>query len=82
MSAQGRDETSVVRHRVPGCLVCGAPLHRAGTGRRRLFCGAACRQHAYRLRTAARRGRDQPFPADPTEVTRLLAKVLGVAGRR
>jgi hypothetical protein len=52
--------------------MCGRELHRAGTGRRRLYCGPACRQRAYRLRDEQRRWRG----ADPAEVTRLLAAVL------
>ncbi len=80
MSAQPRDETSVFRHRTPGC---GAELHRAGTGRRRLYCAPACRQRAYRLRDEARHlrgggGRE----ADPAEVTRLLNAVFGLIRRR
>ena len=71
MSAHRRDETSVVRHRTPGCLVCGAELRRAGTGRRRRYCGGACRQ----------RGAGMP-EADPAEVNRLLAAVLRASTRR
>jgi uncharacterized Zn finger protein (UPF0148 family) len=82
VSAQRRDETSVFRHVVPSCVACGSPLHRADTGRRRLFCGPACRQRAYRLRAEARRRRDSGSSADPAEVSRLLAEVLRVAGRR
>ena len=82
MNAQRRDETSVFRHAVPGCVVCGSELHRAGTGRRRLFCGQACRQRAYRLREEARRRRDGSLPADPAEVTVLLNAVLGLVRRR
>ncbi len=82
MSARRRDETSVFRHRTPGCLVCGAPLDRAATGRRRLFCSPACRQRAYRLRAGTRGRRDASLPADPAEVGRLLAAVLRQAGRR
>lgn len=83
MSTLPRDETSAFRHAGPGCVVCGAPLRRAGTGRRRLYCGPACRQRAYRLRDEARRppgaeGRE----AGPAEVTRLLAAVLGRIRRR
>ncbi|MEU5883695.1 hypothetical protein [Spirillospora sp. NPDC047279] len=37
----------------PGCVVCGRPLERAGTGRPRRYCGQACRQRAYRARTAS-----------------------------
>jgi len=72
MSTRARDETSTLRHRTPGCVVCGATLLRAGTGRRRLYCGPACRQRAYRLRDDQRHWRG----ADPHEVTRLLAAVL------
>jgi hypothetical protein len=72
MSTRARDETSTLRHRTPGCVICGAELRRAGTGRRRLYCGPACRQRAYRLRDEQRRWRG----ADPHEVTRLLAAVL------
>ena len=82
MSPQRRDETSVFRHDRPGCLVCGAPLDRATTGRRRLFCGAACRQRAYRLRVEARHRRDGSLPADPAAVNRLLAVVLDHGRRR
>ena len=53
VSAKARDETSVFRHAGPGCVVCGTPLRRAGAGRRRLYCGGACRQRAYRLRDEA-----------------------------
>ena len=82
MSAHRRDETSVFRHATPGCIACGAPLDRAATGRRRLFCSPACRQRAYRLRDEARRRRDGSLPAAPAEVSRLLAAVLRQAGRR
>ncbi len=83
MNAPSRDETSTLRHRTPGCVICGAELHRAGTGRRRLYCGPACRQRAYRLRDEQRHWRsagDQE--TDPAEVTRLLAAVFGPARRR
>ncbi len=77
MSTQARDETSVIRHAAPGCVLCGAELRRAGTGRRRLYCGGACRQRAYRLRDEQRRRRGaRGHAADPREVTRLLAAVL------
>lgn len=78
-----RDETSVFRHTTPGCVICGRALRRAGTGRRRLYCGPACRQRAYRLRDERRRwgAVDRP-EADAGEVTRLLAAVLGPARRR
>lgn len=77
MSTLARDETSVFRHRTPGCVVCGAALRRAATGRRRLYCGGACRQRAYRLRDEARRPRGaRGQGADPRDVTRLLAAVL------
>ena len=83
MSAKARDETSVVRHAGPGCVVCGTPLRRAGAGRRRLYCGGACRQRAYRLRDEARHLRDaEGREADPAEVTRLLNAVLGLERRR
>jgi len=82
VSAQPRDETSVFRHATPVCVVCGAELARAATGRRRLFCSPACRQRAYRLREEARRRRDGSLPADPAEVSRLLAAVLRQVGRR
>ncbi len=82
MSAQRRDETSVFRHAGPGCVVCGASFDRAASGRRRIFCGAACRQHAYRLRVERRGRREVGLPADPAEVTRLLAAVLGMRRRR
>ena len=78
MSAMAGDERSTLRHRTPGCVTCGATLHRAGTGRRRLYCGGACRQCAYRLRDEQRR----PRGADPHEVTRLLAAVLRTSPRR
>jgi hypothetical protein len=78
-----RDETSTLRHRVPGCAVCGAELHRAGTGRRRRYCGGACRQRAWRLRDEARHQRGALSPeADPRDVTRLLAAVLRTARGR
>ena len=77
MSTPARDETSVIRHAAPGCVLCGAELRRAGTGRRRLYCGQACRQRAYRLRDEQRRRhRADRQEADPREVTRLLAAVL------
>jgi hypothetical protein len=77
VSALPRDETSTLRHRSSGCLACGADLHRAGTGRRRRYCGGACRQRAWRLRDEERRQRDAAGPeADPRDVTRLLAAVL------
>lgn len=82
MSAHPRDETSVFRHRTPGCVACGAELRQAGTGRRRLFCGPACRQRAYRLRVEARTRRAGGSSPDPAEVSRLLAAVLRQAGRR
>ena len=83
MSTRARDETSTLRHRTPGCLMCGTTLRRAGTGRRRRYCGGACRQRAYRLRDAARHLRDaEGREADPVEVTRLLNAVLGLERRR
>lgn len=83
MNTGVRDETSTLRHRVPGCAVCGATLHRAGTGRRRRYCGGACRQRAWRLRDEARRRRGTgTVEADPAEVTRLLAAVLRASTRR
>ena len=82
MSAKERDEMSVFRHRTPGCVVCGDELPRAGTGRRRLYCGPACRERAYRLRVDARSRRAGGLPADPAEVSRLLAAVLRQAGGR
>jgi hypothetical protein len=83
MSAMARDETSTFRHRTPGCVVCGSTLRRAGTGRRRRYCGGACRQRAYRLRDGQRREREAGTPeADPAEVTRLLAAVLHVSTGR
>jgi len=77
MSALARDETSVFRRAVPGCVLCGRELRRADTGRRRLYCDRVCRQRAHRLRHEARhrRGADA-HEADPAEVTRLLAAVL------
>ncbi len=58
-------------------------MRRGGIGRRRLYCGPACRQHAYRLREDARRGRagDQQA-AGPDEVARLLNAALQVPTRR
>ncbi len=82
MSAKARDETSVFRHVTSGCVVCGGALLRAGTGRRRLYCTPACRQHAYRLRDEARRRRVSMATADPADVTALLNAVLGLARRR
>ena len=83
MSTPSRDETSTIRRRTPGCLVCGGALGRAATGRRRRYCTAACRQRAYRIRDEARRQRGAGGrEADPAEVTRLLAAVLGHARRR
>lgn len=83
MSSPVRDETSVVRRRGAGCAVCGGTLGRATTGRRRRYCTAACRQRAYRLRDAEHhQGGTRGRAADPAEVTRLLAAVLGIARRR
>jgi hypothetical protein len=82
VSAQARDETSVVRHASAGCVVCGVRLDRAATGRRRLFCSPACRQRAYRLRVEMRLQRDGSLPADPADVSRLLAAVLRQVERR
>jgi hypothetical protein len=83
VSAQARDETSVFRHATPGCVVCGADLRRADTGRRRLYCGPACRQRAYRLRDEQRHPRGaEGREADPAVVSRLLAAVLRTGRRR
>jgi hypothetical protein len=82
MSAHRRDETSVFRHVIPGCVVCGAELARAATGRRRLFCSPACRQRAFRLRVDARSRRAGGSSADPAEVSRLLAAILHQAEGR
>jgi hypothetical protein len=83
MSALARDETSAFRHVTPGCVLCGAELRRAGTGRRRLYCGPACRQRAYRIRDEARRWRGASgHEADPREVTHLLAAVLRASSGR
>ncbi len=83
MSALARDETSVVHHWTPSCLVCGRDLRRAATGRRRRYCTPACRQRAYRLRDEARHRRGAGTgEADPAEVTRLLNAVLGIVRRR
>jgi hypothetical protein len=82
VSAHPRDATNGFRHDTPGCVVCGAPLDRAGTGRRRLYCTRACQQRAYRLRVESRSRRDGSLPADPAEVNRLLAVVLRQVGRR
>ena len=83
MTTTVRDETSTRRRRVPGCAVCAAELHRAGTRRRRRYCSGACRQRAWRHRDEVRRRRGpDPAEADPAEVTRLLAAVLGQARRR
>jgi len=83
VSALSRDETSVFRHAMPGCVLCGGELRRAGTGRRRRYCGPACRQRAYRLRDEQRRRRGaESREADPAEVTRLLNAALGLARRR
>ncbi len=77
-----RDEASVFRH-MSGCVLCGRELRRGGIGRRRLYCGPACRQRAYRLREDARRGRlDGEQAADPGEVARLLNAALQVPTRR
>ena len=77
MSTVSRDGTSVIRHVRPGCVVCGRELSRQPVGRRRLYCGQACRQRAYRLRDEARRWRDAAAgEADPRDVARLLALVL------
>ena len=71
------------RHATPGCVVCGGALLRAGTGRRRLYCGQACRQRAYRLRDEQRRLRGaEGRGGDPAEVTRLLNAALGPTRRR
>jgi len=83
VSVPSRDETSTLRHAGPGCVVCGTPLRRAGTGRRRRYCTPACRQRAWRLRDEARHQRGAgTSEADPAEVTRLLNAVLGLARRR
>lgn len=83
MSAMTRDETRSFRHVTPGCILCGEAVRRASTGRRRLYCGPACRQHAYRLRDEARRRRGaRAQAADPREVTRLLGTVLQAPTRR
>jgi hypothetical protein len=88
MSTLTRDETrvepaGVIRHVTAGCVLCGAELCRAGTGRRRLYCGQACRQRAYRLRDEARRQRAAVgSAADPAEVTALLNAVIGLVRRR
>ena len=82
MSTIARDETRVFRHVTAGCVLCGTELRRAGTGRRRLYCGGTCRQRAYRLRDEARHLRGaKPLEADPAEVTRLLNAVLGLVRR-
>jgi len=83
MSATSADATRVFRHATPGCVLCGRELRRASTGRRRLYCGPACRQRAYRLRDEARRWRGaRTQEADPREVARLLAAVLRAPTRR
>ena len=83
MSTQRRDETSVFRNVTPGCFVCGGALRQAATGRRRRYCGGACRQRAYRLRDeAGRPRRADRREADTAEVTRLLNAVLRTARRR
>jgi hypothetical protein len=83
MSAALRDATSLLRHVTPGCVLCGAELCRASTGRRRLYCGGACRQRAYRLRDEASRWRGaRGHEADPREVASLLATVLHASTRR
>lgn len=83
MSALARDERRAFRHLTAGCVLCGAELRRAGTGRRRLYCGPACRQRAYRLRDEARRWRGaRAHEADPREVARLLAAVLRASSGR
>ncbi len=83
MSATSRDETSVFRHAIPCCVLCGRELRRASTGRRRRYCDPACRQRAYRLRDEARRWRDaRAQEADPGEVARLLAAILQAPTRR
>lgn len=83
MSAMARDETSGFRHITPGCVLCGRELRRASTGRRRLYCGPACRQRAYRLRDEASRWRGaRGHEADPREVASLLATVLHASTRR
>ena len=83
MNTTLRDGTSMIRHARAACVLCGAELRRAGTGRRRLYCGAACRQRAYRLREEARRERaTNRVEADPGEVTRLLTAALRAAARR
>ena len=83
MSTRARDGTSVIRHVTPGCVLCGGELRREGTGRRRLYCGPACRQRAYRLRDEQRRWRGtEGREAAPAAVTRLLDAVLSLASRR
>ena len=34
------------------CLLCEAPTHWAGSGRRPVYCSTACRKEAFRLREA------------------------------
>jgi hypothetical protein len=83
MSTTRRDATSVFRNAMPCCVLCGRELRRGSSGRRRLYCGPACRQHAYRLREAARCWRGaEAETADPREVARLLAAVLHAPTRR
>jgi hypothetical protein len=83
MSTAQRYGTSAMRHLRPGCVLCGRELLRRSSGRRRLYCGDACRQRAYRLRQQAQRSRGAQAPrADPGEVTRLLALLMGVPPKR
>jgi hypothetical protein len=59
-----RDETvgAVRRTRAPEhCGWCGRRLGQSGAGRKRRYCGHACRQRAYERRSAVQRG---GLPAD------------------
>ncbi len=74
---------SVLRHTIRVCVVCGGEVRQPTSGRRRLYCGPACRQRAYRLRQAARARRNGPGgPADPRAVADLLSLVLRSSTRR
>lgn len=59
------------------CIMCGRSIRRGTVGRRRLYCSAACRQRAFRLREEERlwRGSD-PEAADVNEVATILYAAL------
>ncbi|MCC5581778.1 hypothetical protein IMZ11_39880 [Microtetraspora sp. AC03309] len=77
-SPAGRDETPATTATQgdpePGeCQGCGAPIQRAGTGRRARYCSQACRQRAYRIRTT---------PTTATSPAHHLAEQVATSARR